>query len=350
MILWLPMKIKAALILLTLILSLCLFNARAAQSLILNLNTDKTLYDLGERITISGSLILGETPVTDGLVAIEVKNPRNESIILRTLTSGTEPPKPWIIEILDFIPCDSLGNPKTSFTRGGNAGFKITIKNNALSDYYVIVPVYIQYSDNTPFTAFEIYEGIVEAGKNVSALVWPIPIPDTAPLGTTYAYANPFNGYPANNGYAYSPEKVAAFQITLPTASTSTLSANELASTTSVGTYNTTFQTSPYGGMIGNYTVHAASHYSYYLITNQTTFTVRLIGDITGSIYGVPDGKVDVKDVSLVARAYGSKPGQPNWNPLADITGAEYLVPDGKVDVRDVSLVAKSFGKYGTLP
>jgi len=51
-----------------------------------------------------------------------------------------------------------------------------------------------------------------------------------------------------------------------------------------------------------------------------------------------------------VARAFGSKPGDPQWNPLADITGSEYLVPDGKVDVRDVSLVAKNFGKYGTLP
>jgi len=102
--------------------------------------------------------------------------------------------------------------------------------------------------------------------------------------------------------------------------------------------------------MLGNYIAYATSQYSYYSTTNQTTFTVILVGDITGRVYGVPDGKVDVKDVSMVARAFGSEPGQSNWNPIADITGPEYLVPDGKVDARDVSLVARKFGKYGTLP
>jgi len=57
------------------------------------------------------------------------------------------------------------------------------------------------------------------------------------------------------------------------------------------------------------------------------------------------DGKTDMKDVAIVAKAFGSQPGYPNWNPIADITGPEYLVPDGKVDMRDVSLVAKHFGE-----
>jgi len=338
---------KVSLILLTLTLVLSFFNQGHAQSLAINLKS-KPVYDLGEKITINGDLTLGENPVTDGLIAIQINNPRNQGIIFRTVTSGTEPPKPWLIEILNFFTCDSLGNIKTSFKRGGNAGFKITLKNNALSDYYVIVPIYIQFSDNTPFTAFEIYKGTIEAGQSVSILTWPVPIPTNAPLGTSYAYANPLNGYPISMGYAYSPEKATTFQIT--TSSTSMQNVQEFASTTTIGAFNVTFTTSKSGGMLGNYAVHATSKYSYYLASNQTTFTVILVGDITGSVYGVPDGKVDVKDVSLVARAFGSKPGDPQWNPLADITGSEYLVPDGKVDVRDVSLVAKNFGKYGTLP
>jgi hypothetical protein len=62
--------------------------------------------------------------------------------------------------------------------------------------------------------------------------------------------------------------------------------------------------------------------------------------DITGPS-GVPDGKVDARDVSLVSSAYGSKQGPPpssNWNPLADIN------KDGKVDVRDTSAVSSKFG------
>lgn len=66
-----------------------------------------------------------------------------------------------------------------------------------------------------------------------------------------------------------------------------------------------------------------------------------IVGDINR------DTKVDIKDVAIVAKAYGSMPGFPNWNPHADITGPE-KVPDGKVDIRDVALVAKHYGEIYT--
>lgn len=50
------------------------------------------------------------------------------------------------------------------------------------------------------------------------------------------------------------------------------------------------------------------------------------------------DGKVDLKDVILAAKAFGSTPDLPNWNPLADING------DGKVDLKDIITVARQFG------
>lgn len=57
------------------------------------------------------------------------------------------------------------------------------------------------------------------------------------------------------------------------------------------------------------------------------------------------DLKVDMIDIAIVARAFGTYPGQPRWNPNADITGAQFLVPDGHVDMRDISLVARAFFK-----
>jgi len=47
------------------------------------------------------------------------------------------------------------------------------------------------------------------------------------------------------------------------------------------------------------------------------------------------DGVVDRIDEALVARAFGSKQGDPNWNPNLD------LKRDGVIDMRDVSLVAR---------
>jgi len=64
------------------------------------------------------------------------------------------------------------------------------------------------------------------------------------------------------------------------------------------------------------------------------TITVStLVGDLNG------DGKVDIKDIAIVSKAYGSQLGDPNWNPVADVNG------DGKVDIKDVAIVASHYGE-----
>jgi parallel beta-helix repeat protein len=57
------------------------------------------------------------------------------------------------------------------------------------------------------------------------------------------------------------------------------------------------------------------------------------------------DLKVDMRDIAIIAKAFGTIPGYPNWDPRADITSTVPLVPDGRVDMRDIGLVAKNFGK-----
>jgi hypothetical protein len=50
------------------------------------------------------------------------------------------------------------------------------------------------------------------------------------------------------------------------------------------------------------------------------------------------DGVVDIKDLAIVAAAFGSYPGHDRWNPKADIN------KDGEVDVSDVIAVCLKFG------
>ena len=52
-------------------------------------------------------------------------------------------------------------------------------------------------------------------------------------------------------------------------------------------------------------------------------------------------GMVNIKDVAIVCRALGSTPGSSKWNPAADINF------DGKIDMKDVKLVASYFGQKG---
>ena len=109
-------------------------------------------------------------------------------------------------------------------------------------------------------------------------------------------------------------------------------------STTITFTWDTT------GFAKGNYTISA---YAWPVPgetdTADNTLTdswiiVAMIGDITGA-GGLPDGKVDVKDIFAAAKAYGTEPGDPEWNPNADIND------DNKVDVKDIFTIAKHYGE-----
>jgi hypothetical protein len=58
----------------------------------------------------------------------------------------------------------------------------------------------------------------------------------------------------------------------------------------------------------------------------------KVLGDVDG------DMSVDISDLAKVARAFGSRPGDANWNPNADLANA------GVVDITDLSTVAYWFG------
>jgi len=64
---------------------------------------------------------------------------------------------------------------------------------------------------------------------------------------------------------------------------------------------------------------------------------VRLIAPSATDLDG--NGRVDIADLTIVAVAFGSKPGEPNWNPDAD------LDKNNIVNVVDIAIVAKNFGK-----
>jgi len=66
---------------------------------------------------------------------------------------------------------------------------------------------------------------------------------------------------------------------------------------------------------------------------------VVMPGDITGATNNIPDGIVDGIDIAVVCRAYGSEPGDENWNPDADINN------DGIIGGIDVATVCRQFGK-----
>jgi hypothetical protein len=104
-------------------------------------------------------------------------------------------------------------------------------------------------------------------------------------------------------------------------------------STTITFTWNTT------GFAKGNYTIKAiADTVPGETYTGDNKFTG---GVVTVTIPGDLDGNfaVQLVDLVMLAKAYGSKPGEPNWNPNAD------LDDNGIVGLTDLVTLAKNYGK-----
>jgi uncharacterized repeat protein (TIGR02543 family) len=94
----------------------------------------------------------------------------------------------------------------------------------------------------------------------------------------------------------------------------------------------------------GNYTVHARAE----TVANETEINnnefnggligVTMIGDIYG-MTGGPDGKVDMRDIGVVAQRFGVNFPNPLYNPNFDTND------DGKIDMRDIGLISLHFGE-----
>jgi parallel beta-helix repeat protein len=89
----------------------------------------------------------------------------------------------------------------------------------------------------------------------------------------------------------------------------------------------------------GNYTISAYA----WPVQDETTIADNTLED--GTVYvGTPgdvDGnrKVEIKDILMVVKAYGTNPQSLGWNPNLDINC------DDKVDIKDVLITAKNYGK-----
>jgi serine protease AprX len=131
---------------------------------------------------------------------------------------------------------------------------------------------------------------------------------------------------------------------------TETFNVTAYANTTTVGTIQTTLTNGSNATLTftwgttsfpkGNYTLSAVAP----LLPNEKKnadnppITSWVVVTITGDIDG--DFKVGLTDLHLLAAAYGSKPGDPNWNPNADIDNS------GTVNLPDLFTLSQHYGQH----
>jgi len=307
-----------------------------ASELIVTVTTEKPTYYYRQLVNVYGNVTYNNQLVEEGLVAVQIEDPNNETIALRTVPANAIPSRNWTVEIVSFISCDSNGNPKDTFRKKTNAYFKASVRNNAVSgSRRVILTITLYDSDSSPFNKHFLTIPELPPGTTWTELV-SLYIDEWVSTGSAVACANAYTDWPKNEGYAYCPEKSAVFTITETTTTSTTASPSESFPLESgTGIFQAAFRLPP-ETPLGTYRVSVGAYYKGWKAFGNTTFSheFKMREDV------VFDHKIDIFDVVKVAAGYGSKGGDPDWDPEADI------VPSyGKIDIYDVVAVC---GKYGT--
>lgn len=281
----------------------------------ITVNTDKQNYWALQSINIYGDLTLDGQPVSDGLVALEVKDPSDNTIVIRTLQTGTTPPASTIY-ISQLIPCDALGQPKYEFRIGSEAHFLVIVNNTSLEPQLVLVTINIYDANGAP-----IYKADTQYTQGPTPMAWNpnFWIPNWVSTGTAKVYAGVYTGWPSAGGTPLCPEKSESFTIYSPGGGGGSSTGAQASSTSQStdGTYSLSFTTS-LTSETGTYTVYVTSSYQGQQATNNTTFLVN-VPDING------DGFVNVEDLGLLSDAWLSQSGDPNYNPNADFNEDDFI-------------------------
>lgn len=293
-------------------------------------STDKSAYGYREAVTVYGNVTFDGQPVENGLVGIQIQNPANRTIVLRTVPAGETPSASWQVEVISIISCDGSGNPRSSFNRKTFAYFKATVKNNDINSRNALVSINIYDIDFTPIGIAWQQQVIPPLGQ--TTFMPAIYLDEWVSTGSALACANVYTDWPKNNGYSYCPEKTVNFSITTTTAATYLDEPTFQSDGYYEGTFRVPPKEAPYSG---TYFVAVGAWSVGWKAFQNTTFTVE---------YQVPadfddNHEIEIYDVIKVTGIYGAKSGDPEWNPEMD------LKPDGAIGIYDVVRVT---GIYGT--
>ena len=324
-------RVILALLIATLVLFFPAKPSFGANTLALTVTTNNPTYSFGNTVYVSGSLmwVPNEIPATNGIVGVEVRDPSGKRIIFRTVATSSITSQNWLVNFTQFYPCTTINGPPTySFKAGQEVYIYVEFENFDMTLTHSVLCLLTVYDANSvPIACQSIITPTLPPNSTASDYVWISSIPSST-VGNVTFYASLFSDYPDNGGYPFCPETNATFTIATPTT-------NAPFERSSGGSYNFSFEL-PSSGKPGKYIVNATTDYdaagTYYYAANNASFNIKLVGDING------DGVVNILDAILLADAFGSVPGNTNWNPNADLNG------DGVVNILDAILLANNFG------
>jgi len=236
-------------------------------------STSKNSYYIRETVNIQGNLSQNGSPISDGLVAISIRDPSGIPIAFRTAPTG-EIPSNWPINFLGLYPCDSEGNVKKSFVVKQTLWINFTVKNYDDLAHYILVTLTLFDANAIPLGVWYPWFGTLDPRASKGPILFmATTIPAWAQPGNATICANILSGFPKDGGTPYCPEKTVNFEIKRNpeiTYSTPPLSTPP----TVDGTYASVFKLSP-ESKPGDYTLYVSASGGAATVKNATIFSVE---------------------------------------------------------------------------
>jgi uncharacterized protein YfaS (alpha-2-macroglobulin family) len=260
-------------------------------TLMVNVQTDKPSYYSGEDINVYGLVLLNGVPLENATVAIEIRDPAATPIVVQSVQTNSSGAYQTMFRLSQeasageysiFITCAYGGE-----TANSNGSFQL--KKTALLAVAIM----------TGKESYTVEENVTITGDVT-----------------------------LNN--IKLPQALVALEVQDPNAIPVIVRVLE---TDSQGEYALTFPISPTSAL-GMYTAFASTTYNESTAAAETSFALQpsmSSADIN------QDGTVNILDLAIVARAWGSYPGHPHWDPRCDVNG------DSKINIIDITLVAKEY-------
>jgi hypothetical protein len=298
-----------------------------AAALNITLSVNHSAYNRNETVNISGTLKQDSAPVTDGLVGIQVNSNGDNTLVLRTVNTGSNPSYQPVPTITNVFSCDISGNPVSDFSKSTIASYKVTVYNYDTIDRYVLVSVNVYDNNNKPL--YVLTGELTIIGRTASSIILGSGIPTWAASGRATVFANLYTGLPKNGGVPYSAESSSIFTIGGVQGNAPPAMGNG-----NNGNYMLSFKLPP-TATVGTSTVYARSTYNGLTSTLASTFfQVNQLGDFTG------DGIVNFNDIIMFVDSYIHYNSGQAWIPATDFSN------DNKVDFNDIIAFVDAYIAY----
>jgi PKD repeat protein len=236
-------------------------NTLSNDPLFLTVATSKSSYSLRDTVGIQGTLKEGISPVSDGLVGIEIRDSSLTQlpVAFRIVPTGDVSTFSWPVDFLELYPSDSNGNPKYSFNIMQALHIKLEVKNFDIRPYLIWVTVSLYDGNMMPLGVwFSLIDVILNPGDTMSSFFLATPkIPEWAYPGNATIYGCIFSRLPQDSGTPYCPEKAVSFEIKRNPLLTYQ-STPPIFPPTPDGTYFNAFKLSP-ESRNGTYTIYASA-------------------------------------------------------------------------------------------